>query len=274
MPPSIRRFSPARGISVDMTEKSIAITGRMQVWGTDATPAKANEIAASLNRNWSRVFSDGYTSQCTVTVSYRGKGDLEDSNVLQIEYSRNITRSKATKGGGLTTESIWLDSKDMNDISWVIVHEFGHTLGMADRYTDEMRTIQGTKRSVSVPHAGYAGEMMAENGAPMTSRTLQDLQSETAPSEYWVNDDNQVRDWIKGHTPMELAALTPGAKVSALRTLMGGMISEDDLVAMEKIILSARNRDEAATIRNGINPKNMSSIGERTRIRIALAKMP
>jgi hypothetical protein len=274
MAPSIRRFSPARGIFVDMAENSITITGRMQVWGTDATPEKANAIAASLNRNWSRVFSDGYTSQCTVTAAYRGKGDPEDSGVLQIEYSRNIDRSRATKGGGSFSEAIWLNSKDINDISWVIVHEFGHTLGMADRYTDEMRTINGTKQSVSVAHEGYGGLLMGADSGAMTSRALQDLQSETAPSENWVNDDDQVREWIKTHTAGDLATLSTAAKISALRTLMGGWISDEDVAAMTKVILSSRNNDESKAIRSSINPIDMTSIGQRTRIRIALSKMP
>jgi hypothetical protein len=274
MPPPIRRFSPARGIIADVNERSITITGRAQVYGPSASAVVATQMSAALNNGWSRVFSDGYSSRCTVTVTYRGPGTPEDSTVLQIEYSPSIERSEATRGGGLGAETIWLSSNDSNAISWVLVHEFGHTLGMDDRYTDEVRTINGTKKTVSVPHATYDGELMAQQNTQLSSRTLQDLNTETAPSENWINDDDQVRDWITQHSRADLAAVSTAGKIGALRTLMGGWISDEDVVAMEQIIGAVRNRDEAAAIRSAIRLLDMTSIGQRTRIRVALSRMP
>src|SRR5688572_8471150 len=48
----VQRFSPAPGIWIDRTEKSITITGEMELFGPEATSARAQSVQDSINNTW------------------------------------------------------------------------------------------------------------------------------------------------------------------------------------------------------------------------------
>lgn len=64
------------------------------------------------------------------------------------------------------------------------------------------------------------------------------------------------------------------SKVRMIKTLMGGWISDEDVTAIVRICSGVKTHAQAEIIRSGVNPLNFSSIGQRTRVRVAFTIMP
>lgn len=90
----------------------------------------------------------------------------------------------------------------------------------------------------------------------------------------WIHDDDQVRNWVNTHSAGDIAALPTAQKLLAINTLMSGWISDEDVAAIAKICGSVIFKTEANTIRGGVNLLSMTSIGQRTAVRVAFSKMP
>ena len=88
------------------------------------------------------------------------------------------------------------------------------------------------------------------------------------------DDDDDVRDWLSAHSLEDVRGLSTEAKISAIKTLMGGWISDEDVAAICNIARSVKNKAEADKIRNNIDVLEMSSIGQRTMVRVCFSKMP
>ena len=58
--------------------------------------------------------------------------------------------------------------------------------------------------------------------------------------------------------------------------LLEGWISDDDVSAIERICSSVTTNSQMMRIRNAINPDltDMTDLGQRTRVRIAINRMP
>src|SRR5438093_11793328 len=80
----VGRFSPAAGVFLDRTEKVTRITGKMELFGPEATPARAGSIRHSINTVWTAKFPEGYSVLCNISVIYRGP-DTEAGDFAQIE---------------------------------------------------------------------------------------------------------------------------------------------------------------------------------------------
>jgi hypothetical protein len=273
MPPPVRQYTPTPGIVVDVAEKSITISGRAELWGADANEANAQTVQATLQRMWSITFSDGYAVQCTVTVAYRPT-TRPALPVLQIRYEPMVAPSNAIKGGPGKTSRVELDSKREDALTWVVGHEFGHVLGMKDRYQEskwsKFKSKFGGERTTTIDD-GYAGHIMGETDGVTSSKTVQDLGSETKPD--WLDEDDQVVAWVKSHNLNDIRALPTSQKAAAIKALMEGWISDDDIAAIEKIIAGVASPSEAKALRATIDPSDFTSIGQRTRMRVAFAKV-
>ena len=121
---------------------------------------------------------------------------------------------------------------------------------------------------------GYAGNLMGETNGVLQSKNLIDLAEENEPSQYWINDDDQVRDWVNEHSLADIGRLSTPDKLRAIWTLQGGWISDDDVAAMGKICGSVTTKREGDAIRAGVNVLIFSSLGQRTTMRVFLGKMP
>lgn len=211
---------------------------------------------------------------CNITVVYRGKGS-KAGNATQIEAEKIAGPSHVSLG--LHGLSMTLNANEADAFTWTPAHEFGHIIGLNDRYSEgivsSVKSMFGGTRAATV-EAGYQGNIMAESGGTVVSKNIKDLAEENEPSPYWINDDNQVRDWVNGHSIDEVAKLSTASKLKAIQALMPGWISDDDVNAIARICSGVKSKTEAGAIRSGIDVLSMSSIGQRTMVRLVFAKTP
>lgn len=272
----IGRFSPAPGIWVDRTERSIRITGTMEAYGAEATAARAATIQQSINSTWTQTFPDGYSIATTISVNYRGPGASASSNSAQIEIVNISGPSNVNNIPGMGRK-MTLNASSPHVFDWVVAHEFGHVIGLDDRYSESIFSKIGGHfgcQRTSTVQPGYEGNMMGVHRGTLASRNLADIAAENEPSPYWINDDDQVRNWINAHPAADITRLSTVNKLRAIRTLMGGWISDDDMSAIGRICGSVNNPVEANAIRNGINLNDFTSIGQRTQMRVFFSRMP
>ena len=90
----------------------------------------------------------------------------------------------------------------------------------------------------------------------------------------WIHDDDQVRNWVNTHSAADIAGLSTAEKLLAINSLMSGWISNEDVAAIGKICGSVIFKTEANTIRGKVDLLRMTSIGQRTAVRVAFARMP
>jgi hypothetical protein len=273
----VQRFSPAPGIWVDRTEKSVAISGAMQLHGDEANAARAHSIEHAINASWNSTFPDGYSVTCNVTVRYRGRKSSADDNATQIEAKDAWGPSHVGNIPGVD-RSMTLNASEGNDVwTWTPAHEFGHIIGLKDRYSESiMSSIRGAfggTRSTTA-HPGYQMNLMAEQPGRLESKNVADLATENEPSSWGINDDVQVRDWVTAHTTAEVGKLSTASKLKAIKTLMGGWIDDDDVAAIGTICSCVPTKAEADAIRNGVDLSDFFSPGQRTKVRGFFDKMP
>ena len=270
----VGRFSPSAGINVDRTVKSTVITGTMEMYGPEATSARANSVQQSINKIWTQSFSNGYSVTCHITVNYRPAGSAE-GNATQIEADKTSGPSHVSPG--LTSRSMTLNANEADAFTWTAGHEFGHIIGLNDRYSGSIFSkisgrFGGARTNVIEP--GYLGNIMAQHQGALSGKNLVDLATENEPSPYWINDDDHIRQWVKAHAPSEIAKLSTAHKLKAIHVLMSGYIHDDDVSAIGGICRSVSNRTEANAIRDGVDLLQFSSIGQRTEARVIFSKMP
>ena len=272
----VGRFSPAPGLVVDRTEKSVAITGNMELYGEEATAARAAQIQQCINSTWTKSFADGYSVRCGVVVRYRGAGS-KPGFATQIEAKKMSGPSHVNNLGPGFSREMTLNATESNAFTWTPAHEFGHIIGMDDRYSESIvSSIRGDfgGRRENTIQPGYNGNLMGQDQGTLGSQNVADLSSENQPSPYWLNDDDQVRDWVNAHSSSEICALPRASKVVAIKTLMGGWISDEDMDAIGKICRSVLDPADGRAIRQGINLLDFSSLGQRTQMRVFLSRMP
>jgi hypothetical protein len=267
------RFSPASGLWVDRPENSFKITGQMELYGDEATAARAASIQNSINTTWTKTFADGYDVSCNIFVRLKGTGG--SGPAAKIEAKKMSGPSNVSMLPGMDRE-MTLNANEANAFTWTPAHEFGHVLGMKDRYSESMwssvkGTFGGDRKSTA--DEGYDGNLMAADQGTIGKQNVVDLRSENEPSPYWLNDDDAIRDWVSAHSRAEISKLSAAIKLRAIKTLMGGWISDDDVKAMEKICLSVTTKSESETIQRGINLLDFTSIGQRSEMRVIFSRM-
>lgn len=115
--------------------------------------------------------------------------------------------------------------------------------------------------------------MAVQNGV-LESKNLQDLARENQPSAYWFNDDDRVRDWVNHHVIADVSRLSAADKIKMIKILMSGWVSDDDVVTIARICSAVRTHAEAERVRAGVDVLDLTSIGQRMRVRVALGSMP
>jgi hypothetical protein len=91
-----------------------------------------------------------------------------------------------------------------------------------------------------------------------------------------VNSDDDARNWIYSRSAANLSSAPIGVKVTLIRALMQGWISGADVDAMVTLLNSVQTSAEMRRIESALEPfivSDMSSIGQRTQLRVALARL-
>lgn len=268
----VARFSPAPGLFVDRTEKKVEITGKMELFGPEATGARAQSIEHSINSTWTATFPDGFFVTCKVAVTYRPQGvaagEAGQIEAVKIEGPSHVSR---------LDRSMTLNANETDAFTWTPAHEFGHVIGLQDRYSEGIMSkirgkFGGTRTTTVDPR--YQTNLMAVSGGVLEAQNVGDLASENEPSPYWVNADDQVRDWVNHHSIAEVGMLSTSNKLKMMRTVMGGWISDDDIAVILRICNGVNSKKEADMIRTAVNVLDFTSIGQRTSARVAFDSMP
>jgi hypothetical protein len=269
--PDVARVYTAPGIVVDRVDKTISISGFMELSGPEATPARALKIQESINSTWTKAFPDGYSVTCNVKVTFRGPG-RSPGRVAQIEAIRCAEPSGVSDDDD---RSMTINANEPDAFTWTPAHEFGHVIGLEDGYSEgimsELRARWGGTRIVTLK-PGYKGNLMGETNGKLAKRNLVDLGQANAPA--WLDEDDQVRAWVKGHSLFEIRQLSTPHKLAAIKTLLDGWISSDDLLAIRRICGCAASKPEADAIRGSIDLSSMTDLGQRMQMRVILSNMP
>jgi hypothetical protein len=130
------RFSPAKGLWVDRTDRSVKITGQMELYGPEATSERATLIQNTINTTWTQSFPDGYSVACNINVQYR-PGNSGSGLFAEIETMKT---DKASQVDMLFGRKMLLNANESNAYTWTPAHEFGHVLGMKDRYSESIKS--------------------------------------------------------------------------------------------------------------------------------------
>ncbi len=88
-------------------------------------------------------------------------------------------------------------------------------------------------------------------------------------------DDDEIRAWAAAADLRDIGAVPASEKIRMILSLMKGWISDDDVSTIERICLSVTSRTEMERIRSVVEPlivSNMTDIGQRTRVRIAIGR--
>jgi hypothetical protein len=268
--PDVARVYTAPGIFVDRVDKTISIGGFMELYGPEATPERAHKVQESINRTWTRAFED-YSVTCNVKVTFRGPG-RSPGRVVQIEAIRCVEPSGVSEDAD---RSMTINANEPDAFTWTPAHEFGHVIGLEDGYAEgvmsELRAKWGGTRIVTLK-PGYRGNLMGESAGKLGKINLVDLGQVNAPD--WLNEDDQVRAWVKGHSLFEIRQVSTSHKVAAIKTLLAGWISSDDLLAIRRICGCAASKPEADAIRKSIDLSSMTDLGQRMHMRVILSNMP
>lgn len=268
----VARFSPVSGLFVDRTEKTVTISGKMEMFGPEATASRASSARHSINTVWTASFPDGHSVRCKIDITYRPPGTAA-GDFCQIEAIKIAGPSHVS---GID-RSMTLNANEADAFTWTAAHEFGHVIGLQDRYAEGIMsklvgTFGGTRKTTVDPR--YQQNLMAVSNGSLESQNISDVASENQPSSYWINDDDYVRNWVDHHVLAEVTALSGANKVSMIATLMGGWISEEDVRTIVRICSAVDNRVEAEAIRAAVDTTTFQNFGHRTRVRIALLQMP
>lgn len=168
--------SPGPGITIRWMGNAVSISAKLQISGPEASASVAADMKSTIERIWNASFSDGYSVSCHADIAYRAPGTSEDSSATQIEVFRG--------GRDSFVQRYWfVGSRYMrfnldNGLAWTPAHEFGHLLGLDDRYSESffsrLSGVFGGKRETT-PDPGWQGNLMAEVGGSLESKNVRDL---------------------------------------------------------------------------------------------------
>ncbi|MFN8463909.1 MAG: hypothetical protein U0X20_00100 [Caldilineaceae bacterium] len=87
-------------------------------------------------------------------------------------------------------------------------------------------------------------------------------------------DDDEIRAWVAAHGLADIERLPATEKLRMILSVMRGWVSDDDIAAIQRILGSVSSAAEMTALRRAIEPhlSDLSSIGQRTQVRVALAR--
>lgn len=163
-----------RGIIFSWAGTTIHIKASLEVSGDAVTPEIANHIKSSIEAIWNCDTFGGYIATCQVNVQIKDF-IYPDLTCVQVYCNKKTEEKHGDSHVHPGDEANWGDrymclrTEGANSIldnngDRVIAHEFGHVLGLIDRYTEGPRPDGGRKRGVITVHPGWYNSLMGDNG--------------------------------------------------------------------------------------------------------------
>jgi LysM repeat protein len=277
-PTIVGSYYEAGSLIVDRTDKEARISGFMEVEGDGATPENVATAEATINRYWNQSFSDGRRVICSVSL-HRGTSSFLSSKAnVHIHTGSGVSHVNA-----LTSNmSLYLmddSGNPTNALTWAVAHEFGHVLGLDDKYHEGlfskvMAAIGKDSRRKSSLDPGYEGNLMAQTSGQLESKNIDDLDKETSPS--FREDDDRIRFWVARHSQADIASLNAATKINMINILLNGWISTDDMDAIDRICKSILTHEEGDAVGQDAAKRllDIEDLGQRTRMRGILGNLP
>jgi hypothetical protein len=91
-----------------------------------------------------------------------------------------------------------------------------------------------------------------------------------------LSTDEGIRNWVNARALAVIGDLPTAEMIRMINRLLDGWVSDEDIDVIDKICRSVRTFAQMARIRAAIQPRilDLTDIGQRTRVRIALARTP
>ena len=135
--------------------------------------------------------------------------------------------------------------------------------------------------------ATAAGQLLPRSASAPTTVYMQHVPSVDNPNTLLENmeaqnvglgnDPSQITNFIHNSSDAPLSIITSQEKIRLINVILNAWyISDRDVSAIEKLCANVRTSAEMTFIRTAITPQivpQMSSIGQRTRVRLALARL-
>jgi len=166
-----------KGIVFSWAGNAVRLKVDLEVSGEGATAALAAEIGKTIETIWNASFTDNYQVTSTVNTRFRIQGS-EDSDRTQIYVTHDNATTYVRPFPTLyyAYMNYYINSETI--ASWTPAHEFGHLLGLDDKYEEGIRSrihsMYGGSRSTPVI-PGWEGNIMAAYKGTLQKRNLQEL---------------------------------------------------------------------------------------------------
>lgn len=163
------------GIRMSWTNSHVSLNADMEIYGALATAEIATQMQNTINSMWNASFGAD-TISCTASVTYRDASASADGSKTQISIYRGGSPSSVSREWLIGNQYM---SYNLNsNINWTPAHEFGHLLGLDDRYSEgiisQIAGVFGGERE-SIIQEGWAGNIMAEHGGVLEAKNIRDL---------------------------------------------------------------------------------------------------
>lgn len=163
------------GITMRWKGKKVTINANLEIYGPNGSATNATAIESDIRSHWNKKFADGYEIKTNISVQARATGASAAANKTLIWVGPMTGPSNVKRGWVVGARYMSLDK---NDLVWVPAHEFGHLLGLADRYSEsifsKIKGKLGYKR-VNTVQPGWAGNIMAVHGGTLESKNVKNL---------------------------------------------------------------------------------------------------
>jgi hypothetical protein len=153
-------------ITVDREKKTITMDGNQEFYGTGADQAYCDRATKEINDTWSgatKFEGQDYTVKSNIKGKVRKESDSETPGANQIHVVKTSDPASVTRQKDPANQSLYAKgpgyqhSTEDDDGGLTIAHEFGHSMGLKDEYTEGPRNPDGTR---SIVRTGPAGGLM------------------------------------------------------------------------------------------------------------------
>lgn len=170
-------------LTVDRDKKTITMDGTQEFYGDGADQAYADRATKEINDTWSGPTTfegEKYEVKSNIKGQVRKESDPATKGTNQIHVVKTTDPASVTRQKDPANQSLYgkgpgyQHSTEDDDGGLTIAHEFGHSMGLKDEYTEGPRNADGTR---SVVRTGPKGGLMGyiDKGSKPTPDNINSL---------------------------------------------------------------------------------------------------